>query len=254
MKWKTFYILVVMSFAIACDEIEDPFSGCILESIQFDSYNRLEFMTLSGGMVYQVRQVYEYEDEYKTLASFQFTYYQDSIVVKDQLEPGKLPYLTVSLANDLPIQVVKYFPSADVQIIHDFTYSDEFIRIDLTRLASNGESLHAAYAFYHMNKEGNVERIERYEIESENLNNFEKVEDRSFVYDFYNNPFKGLFLPFFANSELPDIKFFSKNNILDIQEQNQVYRYTYQYGEEKSTRVLTDPNGQSVEFSYLNCP
>lgn len=248
------YSLILLSLTFSCKENDEPDTACILERIQFDQYNSLEFVTLSGGVIYQLRQVFEYEDELNVVASFQFTYFLDSLVVNDQLEPGKLPYLTVSLKDDQPQQVIRYFPSADVQIIHDFTYADDFIRVDLTRLASNGESLHAAYAYYYLNSSQNVDRIERYEIEREGLFTFEKVEDRAFIYDNYESPFQGLYLPFFADSELPDIKFFSANNILDIQEQNEVLRFTYEYGEENSTKRLTDPQGRSVAFHYLNCP
>lgn len=248
----------IMALFLSCDQEEVSLkNNCILEEVQFDDFNKLIYTTISGGKIYQVRQEFTFDGETDVVASYQFTYFIDSLVVRNQLEstPTKLPFLSVKFDGDRILQVVKYFPSSDVRIVHDFDYSvNNRIRINLTRIASNGNSLFAAYANYYLDADGNVFQLESYALDRETASDFIKFEDRTFTYDSYRSPMKGMFLPFFAGNYLPDVKFFSTNNVLAIEENNETARYTYEYGKQDNTLIQFQPNGEPVFFSYVNCP
>ena len=250
----TFTFILLISCSL--EDVEKN-EACILEEVQFDDYNRLKFTTISGGKIYQVKQEFTFEGETDVVASFQFTYFKDSLVIRNQLEstPTKLPFISVKFEGDRPLEVIKYFPSSDVKLIHEFDYSvDNRIRINLTRVASNGQSLFAAFANYYIDSKGNVFQLESYALDRETATEFVKVEDRTFIYDSYQSPMQGMFLPFFAGNYLPDVKFFSRNNVLEIRENEQNARYEYEYGENDNTLTQVQPNGQPVYFSYVNCP
>lgn len=250
-------LFFLTSILISCgvsDVKTDIGNSLILEEIQFDHFNTLKFTTLSGGRIYRLQQEFAYEGETRIEASFKFNYFQDSIVVIDQLNPvTRLPYLSVKLQDNRPIQVVRYFAAVDVQLIHNITYTPENdIRIDLTRIASNGDEFHVGYAIYHFNSNGNVLNNKHYFFDRDSPGDFEKSTDKIYTYDNYVNPQMELYLPFFNNIGFPHVQFFSKNNILSVKDSIQTSFYDYEYGNDNQVLTQELPNGQTLYFRYLN--
>ncbi|MFT4738438.1 MAG: hypothetical protein ACI8QD_000150 [Cyclobacteriaceae bacterium] len=252
------YGMTICFVCLSCTDGDiSKHDNCILSTIQFDDFNKLQFTTVSGGQIYYVRQTFTFEGETKTVAFYQFTYFEDSLVIKDQLAQvsSLTPYISVKFEDEKPIQVVRFFNSSGVKLVHDFDYSQkDRLQVSLTRVASNGQSLFAAYANYHMNSAGNVSRIERFGIDPDDRSVFILNEDRVFSYDDFKSPVKGYYLPFFTDTNLPDVKFFSTNNVLSIAENNTTARYEYIYDASNNTTAQIPPSGQPVIFSYLNCP
>lgn len=248
-------LLFVNSCSLLGSEDEEIIN-CILEEIRFDEFNSLNFQTLSGGKIYSVTQQFIDEDEVTVTASFQFSYNGDNIIITDQENPDTpLPFMTVEIEDDRPVHVQRNFALAGVQLLYDISYPDDnSIRIDLTRVASTGDVLYIGYSLYHLNGNGNVTRNERFRADEEDPEVLEKIEDRTFTYDDFPSPQKNLYLPFFADTNFPDAKFFSENNILTFTENNQSFQFQYQYGVNNTTVVQTLPSGQSIQFEYVNCP
>lgn len=246
-------------FVVSCsvnDSDSERNTECILQQIQFDEFNSLNFKTISGGRIYNLNQEFTLEGETKTVASFLFKYFADSIAVQDQNDPFSiLPFLSVKLNDDKPIRVVKFFSNAGVKLIHELDYfSNNLIRIDLFREASDGGILYVGYSNYHLNEDGNVFRNERFSADRSDTTQFSKFEDRFYTYDNYSNPQKNLYLPFFADTNFPDVKFFSANNILSFTEEDQTFQFEYEYGTNENIVSQTLPDGQSIFFRYVNCP
>ncbi len=235
---------------------EEPSEACILESIQFDQHNTLRILTISGGNVYQVNQEFTFEGETKQVASFQFTYFKDSLIVRDRLypDPKGTPFLSVRFDDERPVRVIKYFAASAVRLIHSISYPEsDLIRVDLVRVASTGDILHVGYSNYHLDSGGNVLRNQRFGVDPDDPSRFILYEDRFFTYDEYPSPQRYLYLPFFADTNFPDVKFFSANNILSFEEDGRAYEFDYEYGTERNTLTQILPGGHEIKFGYVNC-
>ena len=250
MKRWSWLILVVFSIQ-ACQEENLGPDRCILEAIYLDEYNRFEFLTLSEGVIYQIRQKFELEGDVDLVSSFQFTYFQDSVVIRDQLNPGKFPYMRVQMENEQPIKIVRHFPTEDVLLFHEFSYYDDRIEVKMSRLASTGDLADLAYGIYYFDEKGNIGRVEKFRSDFEG--SFYKYEERFFQYDQGISPLKNMLIPFFMRVALPDAEFFSLNNITVDQRIDARDNYSYRYSESGHTVAQIAADGSQVSFSYLNC-
>lgn len=249
----TLAILLVLSCSPFHEEANE---ACILESIRFDQHNTLRFLTVSGGNIYQVNQEFMFKGETKLVASFQFTYFMDSLIVRDQLypDPKGTPFLSVKFEDEKPVRVIKYFAASEVKLIHSISYPEpDLIRVDLVRVASTGDVLHVGYSNYHLDSAGNVLRNQRFGVDPDDPSRFILYEDRFFTYDEYPSPQRYLYLPFFADTNFPDVKFFSANNILSFEEDGSIYSFDYEYGSMRNTLTQTLPGGHEIKFGYVNC-
>lgn len=253
LSFLTAFLLLSCSLVNTDDKEIIP---CILSEIKYDAFNSLKFQTISGGRIYNISQLFTEDDEPTIIASFQFNYFEDLISIVDQDNPSaNEAFMTIRLENDRPYQVLRYFQASGVRLFHDITYPETGkIRVDLTREASTGDILYVGYSLYHLNSDGNVVQNERFVASDEEPSGFEKVQDRSFTYDSNPSPQINLFLPFFADTNFPDVKFFSVNNILTISENNQTIQFQYEYGLNNEVVTQTLPTGQSLIFLYANCP
>lgn len=252
------WIPLLMVVGVSCsvnDSESDNITDCILQEIRFDEFNSLHFSTISGGRIYNLTQEFTFEGETDIVESFQFRYSPDSIAIQDQNDPfSTYPFIGVRLEDEKPVQVVKFFSGSGVRLIHDIDYSRaNQIRIDLTRIVSFGDEFYEGYSLYHLDSEGNVIRNERFEAVYEEAGEFIKFEDRFYTYDDFPNPQKDLYLPFFADRNFPDVKFFSPNNIQSFTEQEQLFQFQNIYGEAENLVSQILPGGQSVFFGYVNC-
>lgn len=250
-------LVILMAFlSSSCQEQEMDAPGCILESIQFSPSNTLAFKTINGGQIYQLKQLTLFEGRTITSSFYQYKYFKDSITISDQLVPSRygIPYLSVKLENNQPVQVVRHSDATQIKVIYDIDYSDpNRIQISLTRENNIGERLLFSYGIYDLDVNKNVTHVQSYFINTETLSDFILFEDRQLTYDQFFNPMKGLLVPYFTANRLPDVKFFSSQNLLTITENEQVARYSYQYGSEDHTVTQTLPEGSQVVFNYLNC-
>ncbi|WP_258097778.1 hypothetical protein [Marinoscillum pacificum] len=248
-KWG-WLILIVFSLPACRDEDLSP-DQCILESIHLDDYNRLEFLTLSGGRIYQIKQQLEVDGDIDLVSSFQFTYFNDSVVVLDQLNPGKFPYMRVQMENEQPIKIIRHFPTEDVLLFHDLMYYDDRVEVKMSRLASTGDLADLAFGVYYFNENNNIGRVEKFRSDFEG--SFYKYEERFFQYDQGISPLKNMLIPFFIQVALPDAEFFSCNNITVDQRIDARDNYSYRYSESGHTVAQIASDGSQVSFSYLNC-
>lgn len=243
-------LLIILS---GCEDEGFQPPTCILEEIEFDSNNRYRFETISGGTIYRQIQEYVTNDRIETLASFQFQYFTDSLVILDQLNPGKYPYLRAKYEDDRLKEVVRHFPLSDVLVTHFFSYNEDHFRVDMYRLASTGDYSYVAYGIYYTDESGNITRQESYLSQIENPDSFVRSEDRYFLYDLAKSPLQGLFLPFFSSFSLPGPEFFSPNNIVADQIDNTRREFQYQYGANGSTLAQIGTSGAAIQYHYLNC-
>lgn len=230
-------------------------NSCILSEIQFSETSSLKFITVSGGQTYQIKQEFYREDEVLTVAFFQFTYFTDSMVVRNQLtDIQKFPYMTVKFEDERPKRVEKFFGGSGVRLIHEMDYTnDNRILVNLFREASDGRVLYAGYSNYFTDNEGNITRNERYLVNRDDPSVFEKFEDVSFEYDSFTSPQQNLFLPFFTDTNFPDVRFFSPNNILAIQGDEGVENYQYSYDNFGNMTSMIQPDGSPIYFKYIGC-
>ena len=178
---------ILAQIAIASCTVNNatPENSCILSEIQFAENSRLVFTTISGGQIYQLRQELLREDEDPLVAAaFQFQYFVDSLVVRNQLEEDlKYPYMTVKFEEDKPKRVEKYFGGSGVRLIHE----------------------------------------------------------------------KNLFLPFFTDTNFPDARFFSPNNVLLARNESGTFNYQYGYDEFGNMTSMIQPDGTPVYYRYIGC-
>lgn len=233
---------------------EEP-TECYLSRIQFNQYDSLNFRTISGGRVYSLTQELIVDDETSITASFQFSYQQESIRVVDQMNPHPVnPYMAITLEDDRPVEVIRYFNSIGVLLIHDISYPEENrIRVDLTREASTGNVLYVGYADYRLDDDGNVVRLQQFRADDDEPTQFTTILDRFYTYDENPNPQDNLYLPFFANVNFPTLTFFSNNNILSYTENGQTFNFEYEYGPDGEIIRQTRPEGNQILFGYANC-
>lgn len=251
-------VLCSLLYLISCsfgetDRIQ--FENCILNEIKYDQFNSLKFQTISGGRIYRVTQEFTLDDEVEIVRAYQFKYSPGTITIINEKEPlSPKPFMTVEHHDFKPTQIQRYFFTSGVTLYHDISYPQEdIIRVEITRETSAGDLFTFGYSIYELNSEGNIIRNKRYLAERENPSEFEKVQDRFFSYDDFPSPQVDLYLPFFADINFPDVKFFSTNNILSFTENNQLFQFQYEYGENNNTLSQTLPVGQSIEFKYANC-
>lgn len=250
--WSYLIVLLFFIMISGCDE-EISQAPCILEEIILDEFNSLKFRTISGGRVYQLVQEFTLEGQVDTIAYFQYVYFLDSLVVLNLLDPGQRPYMSVSFENERPIEVLRYFTSTGVLLYFDFEYNEANLRINLTRIASNGDRLLATYAIYHYDENENIERVEQFGIDQEDRSNFVVIQNRTFNYDNESSPLKNLYLPFFANANVPSVEFFSTNNIISVKDENGRIEIDYQFNEFNKVVKQINPDGTELNYGYLNC-
>jgi len=245
-------ILISCSIVNNNDEVT---TECYLEEIQFDEFNSLTLQTLSGGRIYRMARENTSAGETNVLDSYKFNYFQDSLAIIDQSNTTTTePFLSVRFEEDKPVEVVRFFYSAGVRLIHKVTYLEEGrVRVDLSRMDSLGDLFYVGYSLYHMNSDGNVIRNEQFRADSEDSTSFTKILDRAYSYDSFDSPQEDLFLPFFANPNFPEVQFFSENNILTYTEDGQTRDYQYEYGPDENVVTQVSPSGHSLFFSYSNC-
>lgn len=253
--WIPLVLVIAVSCSVNSSESE-PDTECILQEIKFDDFNSLKFRTISGGRIFNLTQEFTSNGETEIVESFQFRYAPDSIAIQDQNDPFSIyPFVSVRLENERPVQVVKFFSPQGVRLIHDIDYSDpNQIRIDLTRIVSFGDEFYEGYSIYHLDSNGNVIRNERFETILNEPGEFIKFEDRFYIYDNFRNPQQNLYLPFFADRNFPDVKFFSPNNIQSFTENEQLFQFQNIYGDDHNLVSQILPSGQSIRFGYVNCP
>ena len=249
---------ILAQIAIASCTVNNatPENSCILSEIQFAENSRLVFTTISGGQIYQLRQEFLREDdEPLVVAAFQFQYFVDSLVVRNQLEQElRFPFMTVKFEDEKPKRVEKYFGGSGVRLIHEMDYSKtDKILIDLYREASDGQILYAGYSNYFTDENGNIIRNERFFADREDPTVFEKFEDVTFEYDDFQSPQKNLFLPFFTDTNFPDARFFSPNNVLLARNENGTFNYQYGYDEFGNMTSMIQPDGTPVYYRYIGC-
>lgn len=228
---------------------------CYLSKIQFNEFDSLNFRTINGGVVYSLTQELTVDGETSVTASFQFNYSDGSIRIVDQmnLHPTN-PYMRVTLENERPVEVIRYFNSVAVELIHEISYPEENkIRTDLTRMASTGDVLYIGYAEYTFDNDGNVVRLQQFRANDENPSDFTTILDRFYTYDGNPNPQNGLYLPFFTNVDFPNPIFFSQNNMLSYTEDGQTFQFEYAYGPDGEVIRQTRPAGNDILFGYANC-
>ena len=238
---------------LSCQE-EPEVAPCILNEIELDEFNTLQYFTISGGRVYQLRQLFDNGVERDTLAFFQYTYFLDSLVVTNQLDPSLRPYMSVRYEGERILQVVRYFTSSGVLLLFDFEYGDAIVTVNLTRVASNGDELFATYANYYFDDADNVVRIEQFGIDEDDRSQFVLTQDRRFTYDNFVSPLEGLLLPFFANANVPGVEFFSKNNIIVVEDEDERIEIDYIYNEFGNVTRQLNPDGTELGYGYVNCP
>lgn len=256
-KKNTFIFLFVFSGIIySCDDNVEPDTTCLLERIQFDELNSLLFTTISGGVIYEVKQQLTVDDDVETLISFRFTYFEDSVAIINQTSTvtSLLPHLWVNTQDEFPVRVVRYFARQGVQLIHSFDYSDPGkLRISLDRVASDGSVLNTGFGDYFIDNSGNVQRLVIFGIDPEDSENFVSLFDRRYSYDEFTNPTKGFYLPYFNATSLPDPRFISNNNILSVNDGGSFTSIDYEYGAQSQVVKSQELDGSSLQFSYINC-
>jgi hypothetical protein len=228
---------------------------CYLSKIQFNKFDSLNFRTISGGRVYSLTQELTVDGETDITASFQFSYGQETIRVVDQMNPHPInPYMLVTLEDDRPVEVIRYFNSIAVELIHEISYPEENkIRVDLTRIASTGDVLYIGYSDYILDADGNVVRLQQFRADEDDPTQFSPMLDRFYTYDENPNPQDELYLPFFSNVNFPNLTFFSQNNILSYTENGQTFQFDYDYGPDDEVIRQFRPSGNEILFGYANC-
>lgn len=251
-------LLSLLFLFSSCDLVNsenDEQAECYLSKIQFNQFDSLNFRTISGGRVYSLTQELTVNGESEITASFQYTYRENSIRIVDQLNfhPTN-PFMAITLEDERPIQVLRYFNSVGVLLIHEVSYpAENKIRVDLTREASNGNVLYVGYADYSLDEDGNVVRLQQFRVNDDDPSEFFPILDRFYTYDNNSNAQSDLYLPFFANVDFPTPTFFSSNNILSYTENGQTFDFDYDYGPNGEVVRQTRPAGNDILFGYANC-
>lgn len=248
-------LLFIFSSCNVVNSENEESGECYLSKIQFNQFDSLNFRTISGGRVYSLTQELTVDGESDITASFQYTYQKNSIRIVDQLNfhPTN-PFMAVTLEDDRPVQVLKYFNSVGVLLIHEISYPEENkIRVDLTREASTGDVLYVGYADYSLDENGNVVRLQQFRVNDDDPSEFFPILDRFYTYDNNPNSQSDLYLPFFANVDFPTPTFFSTNNILSYTEDGQTFNFDYEYGPSGEVVRQTRPAGNDILFGYANC-
>ena len=241
-----------------CDLVQSDNEGeteCYLNRIQFNEFESLNFKTISGGRIYTLTQELVVDGEPSVTASFRFNYSKNSIRVVNQTNPHPVnPFMQITLDDERPVEVIRYFNSVGVILTHEITYPEENeIRVDLTREASTGDVMYVGYSIYQFNDSDNVVRQQQFRANDEDPGSFTTIFDRFYSYDENPNPQDDLYLPFFSNVNFPDTRFFSNNNILSYTENGETFAFDYDYGPRGEVVRQVQPTGVEILFGYANC-
>lgn len=251
-----YFGLVLFLILLSCAEDDiSPNNKQILERIRYTDVQSLKFTTISGGQIYQAKIEEIENEEFKVDEVYQFNYAKDSLTIKNLSDPGPInrPFLQVKFEKEKPTLIKRYFPEYGVTLLHQFDYSEPgIVQINLDWIGSDGTFKNLQYGLYYINGEGNVSKVIKYRFDLNDQSRVYKYEDRSFQYDDKLSPWKGLYFPFFINRHLPDIKFFSKNNIVAADNAGEIESFQYEYSEDGKTMELMLETGQEVRFSYMN--
>lgn len=236
------------------DDSNELSTNCLLSRIVYDQSGSLKLETVSGGKIYQMKEQFLEEGKYKTLVTYGFKYPLNEVIIDNLSDDITVPLIHVYLENGRPAKVERYFSDSGVTLTHMITYEGSVIRDELNWEAKSGDKLKYGYADYHLDGNGNVENYKQFNYDIEDQSIITQTEDIVFEYDDSDSPWDGLYFPMFLNIGMVDIKFFSKNNIVNIYDKTASQRYDYQYNQ-KGLPILLSVSGSSneVEFEYINC-
>jgi len=139
---------------------------------------------------------------------------------KDSLILGRLrnsfifdpPTLTVKLKDEKIIQVKRHIPSLPASSTMNVTYETDKIRISMVYQDGSTMQKTRTYGDYFLDANGNVNKIEKFR-DTDNGTGTLLFETVALSYDSANNPWQGLVYPLLFCTDLPQAKFFSRNNI-----------------------------------------
>ncbi|MTI40663.1 hypothetical protein [Fulvivirga lutimaris] len=254
-KTLTLCFITLLPFVVSCSEEEGkPNTSCLLRRIVYDQTGSLLLETVSGGKIYQIKEQFKEGGKYKTLVTYGFKYPLNQVAIDDLSDDSTVPLILVYLDNNRPVKVEKYFSDSGVTLTHVITYEGTVIRDELNWEAKSGEKLKYGYADYLLDDNGNVVNYKQFNYGIEDQSIITQTEDIQFEYDESESPWDGLYFPFFANIGMVDIKFFSKNNIVNIYDKIASQRYDYQYNQSGLPTLLSvSGSSNEVEFEYINC-
>ena len=247
--------MAIWLLVVSCAEQEgQPEFNCLLRRIVYDQSGSLLLETVSGGKIYQMKEQYYEGGKYQTLVPYKFKIPMTQVLIDDLSDDSTVPLITVFLENERPVKVEKYFSDSGVTLTHIITYEGAQIRDQLNWQAKSGEKLKYGYADYFLDANGNVVNYKQFNYDIEDQSIITQTEDIQFEYDDSESPWDGLYFPFFANIGMVDIKFFSKNNIVNIYNKSASQRYDYQYNQSGLPTLLSvSGSANEVEFEYINC-
>jgi len=244
-----------MIFITSCSEDDgEPTYSCLLSRIVYDQTGSLKLETISGGKIYQMKEQYLEASRYKTLVTYGFKYPLNEVVIDNLSDDTSTPLIHAYSENGRPVKVERYFSDSGVTLTHVITYEGAVVRDELNWRAKSGATLKYGYSEYYLDVNGNVENYKQFNYDIEDQSIITQTEDIQFEYDESDSPWAGLYFPLFLNIGMADVKFFSKNNIVNIFDKQASQRYDYQYNQNGLPTLLSiSGSSNEVAFKYINC-
>jgi len=187
-------------------------------------------------------------------------------VTPDSIAIGRLtnnfvqdePRITAKYDEGQIVELKRFFTSGETNILN-FTYTSEKVRITVDYDNGQGGMQKVSYGDYFFDGD-NISKVEKYEYGA-NPNEASLVEVKSYTYDTANNPWQGLVFPVFLCPELPEARFFSKNNILTETSNGEEALFQFEYDGDLTlgarvplfTSCASSNERIQETYTYLNC-
>ncbi|MCA0133708.1 hypothetical protein [Winogradskyella alexanderae] len=238
-------ILILISFAIIyCGCSKDDTSGdnetisdtCKIKKISGDVYE-LEF-------VYNQNKILQIKRTVGTTQTFDIIGISVDSTIINESGTSQLNPLVSMKYNDQRLVQLNYYYNSGTYNIYTFEYNSNRIRVKQDFY--DGLLYNIRFADYYYNSSGNIINVKYYTINDDNSS--ELTNDVTYSYDDHNNPWKNITFHTFFFYDLPEPRFFSNNNVLNVNSSLYTDQNEYSYNEDGYTAECIN---REESYEYL---
>lgn len=231
---------------------------------------RIKEITLQGSPFPFVKYNFLYDDDGRlsnvarilengAISNERYVYSQDKIEVYTRGFNADVLQYEFEFSENKLTRFIKYYTATQTDINRLIYNGDESITIILDKPFGPDQSLIPIDStIYQLNANGNISSYTRWGARPDNRSEFQTLERILFEFDSNDNPLRGLFTNFYAQTwHIDFVKFFNKNNAVQVNGRFGYADYSVSYELDQSISKVSlmneVSNGYAQTYTYENC-